>query len=174
MHVLPREGTRKTQRAPHSWLIPNKPLTHEAWSSGLLSTSGSAMTNRKPSVTPTHKMQWEWLIVQDWISPAWFTGNLNGIRGPWTGNLGFGLEMDPKPWGEVQVGPSQSESTASRGSIWRPSSTHCFLRHFLKVFFLKKKKNNKNNIAFLDISGADSVSIFIKNMFTSPPSILIW
>lgn len=37
--------------------------------------------------------------------------------GPELETLGFGLEMDPKPWGEVQVGPSQSKSTASRGSI---------------------------------------------------------
>lgn len=95
--VYLRKDQGRHKRVPCSWLIPNKPLTHEALRSGLLPTSRSAMTRGEPSITPTHKTEWEWLIVQDWISPAWFMGNLNGIWEPWTGNWGFGLEMDPKP-----------------------------------------------------------------------------
>lgn len=69
-----REG--RHMRVSLSWLILNKPLTHEASCSGLLPTSRSAMTSGGPSITPTHKMEWVWLIVQDWISPAWFMGTL--------------------------------------------------------------------------------------------------
>lgn len=117
-------------------------------------------------------MEWEWLIVGDWISPAWFTGNLNGIWELWTGNLGFGLEMDLKPWGQVQVCPSQSKPTDSGKSVWILSFAQG-LFYFNTFSDFYSEKHIKNNMVSFDLSETDSILTFIKNMFTSPISILI-